>query len=96
VSVVPTHQPESRVDRDDLVFTHRDAKDRAIVEAIRSAHARTRPVLVGTPSVTESEQLAAALRRDGIRCDVLNARNDDEEAAIVSPRNRRLHRSDRS
>jgi preprotein translocase subunit SecA len=84
VSVIPTHRPVCRIDRDDLVFTHRDAKQQVIARAVREAHADGRPVLVGTASVSESEQLAAALRRDGVPCDVLNARNDDEEAAIVS------------
>jgi preprotein translocase subunit SecA len=85
VLVIPTHHPMRRLDREDLVFTDRDAKNRAIVEEIRRVHATGRPVLVGTSTVTESEDLAERLRRDaGIGCEVLNARNDAEEAPIVA------------
>jgi len=85
VVVIPTHRPMRRVDRDDVVFTHRDAKDRAIVEEIRRVQATGRPILVGTSTVTESEALAERLLRDaGIACEVLNARNDAEEAPIVA------------
>jgi preprotein translocase subunit SecA len=84
VVVIPTHRPVVRVDGDDLVFTHREAKDRAIVDEIRRAHATARPVLVGTATVTDSEQLAARLRSAGIVCEVLNARNDADEASIVA------------
>ena len=84
VVVIPTHRPLVRVDRDDIVFTHREAKDRAIVDEIRRAHATGRPVLVGTSTVTESERLALRLRDGGVACEVLNAKNDAEEAPIVA------------
>ena len=84
VVVIPTHQPMVRVDREDLVFTHREAKERAIVEEIQRAHATGRPVLVGTATVTESERVADELRVAGVRCEVLNAKNDAEEAPIVA------------
>ena len=84
VVVVPSHRPVVRVDRDDLVFTHREPKERAIVAEVRRAHAAGRPVLVGTASVTESERLAQRLRDSGVECAVLNAKNDDEEAAVVA------------
>jgi preprotein translocase subunit SecA len=84
VVVIPTHRPMVRVDREDLVFTHREAKERAIVGEIRRAHATGRPVLVGTSTVTESESLAARLRVEGVPCEVLNAKNDAEEAPIIA------------
>jgi preprotein translocase subunit SecA len=84
VVVIPTHRPIARIDREDVLCTHREAKDRAIVDAIRSAHATGRPVLVGTPTVTESESLAERLRGAGVPCVVLNAKNDAEEAPIVA------------
>ena len=84
VVVIPPHVPMVRIDRDDLVFTGREAKERAIVDAIQRAHATGRPVLVGTSTVTESESLAARLRVVGVSCEVLNAKNDAEEAAIVA------------
>ena len=84
VVVVPTHRPVARIDRDDVVFTHRDAKEQAIVRDVLETHATGRPVLVGTATVRESERLAARLRETGIRCEVLNAKNDAEEAGVVA------------
>ena len=84
VVVVPTNRPLVRVDRPDVVFTHREAKERAVVGEVRRAHAVGRPVLVGTLSVVESERLAARLRAAGIACEVLNAKNDAAEARIVA------------
>ncbi len=84
VVVIPTHRPMIRIDRPDLVFTHREAKERAVVEEIRRAHASGRPVLVGTATVEESERLAARLGAAGVIGQVLNAKNDAEEARVVA------------
>jgi preprotein translocase subunit SecA len=84
VVVIPTHRPVARIDRPDILFSHRDAKDRAIVGEIQRAHAVLRPVLVGTSTVAESERLADQLRASGTPCQVLNAKNDAEEAAVVA------------
>ncbi len=85
VAVIPTHRLVQRIDREDVVFATTAAKEHAIVEQLRVAHAAGRPVLVGTASVTESERLAQQLQEAaGIRCAVLNAKNDAEEAAIVA------------
>jgi preprotein translocase subunit SecA len=84
VVVIPTHRPMVRIDREDVVFSHREAKERAIVGEIRRAHAAGRPVLVGTSTVTESERLAERLRSTGVSCEVLNAKNDVDEAPIVA------------
>ncbi|MCG8463012.1 MAG: hypothetical protein MI919_42550, partial [Holophagales bacterium] len=84
VTVVPTHRPILRVDHPDRVFTHRQAKERAVIEEVRSAHGSRRPVLVGTGSVEESDSLAASLRAVGVGCEVLNARDDSREAEIVA------------
>jgi preprotein translocase subunit SecA len=84
VAVIPTHREMKRVDRVDVLFTHRDAKDRAVLAEVRRVHATGRPVLVGTTSVTESERLAIALAESGVACEVLNARNDTEEARVVA------------
>src|SRR5262249_21776136 len=75
VVVVPTHRPMIRVDRPDVIFTHREAKERAVVQDIQRAHATGRPVLVGTLTVEESERLAARLHRVGVACEILNAKN---------------------
>ncbi len=82
--VVPPHVPSRRVDLPDAVFSDRESKRRALLDEIGNLHAAGRPVLVGTASVHESEQLADELRRQGIASAVLNAKHDQEEAEIVA------------
>jgi preprotein translocase subunit SecA len=84
VVVIPTHRPMIRVDHPDLVFTHREAKEQAVVDEIRRVHASGRPVLVGTLTVEESERLAAQLRLADVPCQVLNAKHDEREAQIIA------------
>jgi preprotein translocase subunit SecA len=84
VVVIPTNRPMIRVDQHDVVFTHKEAKEKAVVEEIARAHATGRPVLVGTLTVEESERLAAKLRETGMACEVLNAKRDELEARIVA------------
>jgi preprotein translocase subunit SecA len=84
VLVVPTHRRMIRVDRPDVVFRHREAKETAVVAEIRKVHESGRPVLVGTLTIDESERLAERLRSTGIVCEVLNAKNDEQEAEIVA------------
>jgi preprotein translocase subunit SecA len=84
VVVIPPHKPSRRLDQPDTVFTHREAKDRAVVEAVVAAHRAGRPVLIGTLTVDESERLAARVSLAGVPCQVLNAAHDEEEAVIVA------------
>jgi preprotein translocase subunit SecA len=84
VVVIPPHRPSARIDREDWIFSDCEAKARAIVAEIKRAHASGRPVLIGTSTVTESERLADRLRSAGVSCQVLNAKNDAEEAEIVA------------
>jgi preprotein translocase subunit SecA len=84
VVVVPPHRPCVRRDLADVVFTHKEAKISALVREIASVHAAGRPILVGTSSVRESEQLSAALKDARIDCEVLNAKNDELEAAVIA------------
>jgi preprotein translocase subunit SecA len=82
--LIPPHTPCRRIDLPDHVFTHREAKWRALTEEIVRAHTSSQPVLVGTASVQESEELASLLDARGILCSVLNARHDEYEAEIVA------------
>ncbi len=86
VEVIPTNRPVIRVDHPDTVFATKTEKENAVVEEIRSAHRKAQPVLVGTGSVEESEQLSRRLADSGheIPHHVLNARNDEQEAAIIA------------
>jgi preprotein translocase subunit SecA len=82
VEKIPTNRPMIRVDEPDVVFPTKEAKEQAIVAEIRRCHAAGRPVLVGTASVADSERLSALLA--DVPHEVLNARNDEREAAIVA------------
>ncbi len=84
VVVIPPNRPSIRVDAPDLVFVTKEAKHRALVEEIAAVRATGRPILVGTSSVAESEELAEALRRKSVTCQVLNAKNDELEAEVVA------------
>lgn len=84
VVVIPPNRSCIRVDNPDTVFTHKEAKFNALVEEIKKVNTTGRPVLVGTASVDESERLAGRLIEEGVRCNVLNAKNDAAEAAIVA------------
>ena len=82
--VFPAHRQCRRSDEPDVVFTHRDAKTAALVEEIARVHATGRPILAGTASVRESEDLSVELTLRRIPHEVLNARQDAHEARIVA------------
>ncbi len=84
VSAIPTHLPMIREDFADFVFRDEEAKFNAVIEEIAEKQEEGRPVLVGTTSVEKSEQLAAALKRRGVRHEVLNAKFHEKEAPIVA------------
>ncbi|WP_106245473.1 accessory Sec system translocase SecA2 [Allonocardiopsis opalescens] len=84
VAVVPPNVPCIRKDEPDRLYVTRDDKEDALVAHISSVHGEGRPILIGTLDVAESERLARRLRRAGLECSVLNAKNDAEEAAIIA------------
>lgn len=84
IVVIPPNKPNIRKDFPDEVFTHKEAKTKALIEEISKCHVKKRPVLVGTASVEESEELAGRLIQAGIDCQVLNAKNDELEAGIIA------------
>jgi preprotein translocase subunit SecA len=81
---IPTNQPISRLDHEDLIYRTKREKYAAIVERIRELHADGRPVLVGTISVEVSEILSDLLRKAGVPHNVLNAKQHRKEAEIVA------------
>ena len=89
LAVIPPQRPCIRRDEPDAIFTDRAAKHGAIVAEVSRLHASGRPVLVGTSNVAESESLASMLAVAGIHGRVLNARNDEDEAAIVGEAGRK-------
>ncbi len=81
---IPTNRPVQRKDLDDAVYMTKKEKYRAVVEAVKEAHAKGQPVLVGTITIEVSELLSTMLRREGIQHNVLNAKFHEMEAAIVA------------
>lgn len=84
VVVIPTNKPCIRKDYPDMIFSHQEAKQKALVAEIKRVHETGQPILIGTGSVQESERLATDLWESGVSCRVLNAKNDEMEAKIIS------------
>ncbi|MBS6161652.1 MAG: preprotein translocase subunit SecA [Firmicutes bacterium] len=81
---IPTNKPVARIDLDDAVYMTKKEKFRAVVEAVKEAHAKKQPVLVGTITIETSELLSRMLNREGIHHQVLNAKFHEQEAEIVA------------
>ncbi|MGY5341940.1 preprotein translocase subunit SecA [Paenibacillus glucanolyticus] len=81
---IPPNRPNIRVNHPHRIYTHKEAKFKALVHEISSVHRVGRPILIGTSSVEESDRLAEALAVAGVPCHVLNASNDAEEADIIA------------
>ncbi|MBO5106164.1 MAG: accessory Sec system translocase SecA2 [Clostridia bacterium] len=82
--VIDPHTPCIRTDLDDSIFLTNSERDKALLEEILSANAKGQPVLIGTASVKDSEELSKKLTEKEIEHTVLNARNDEKEAAIIA------------
>ncbi|HZT07949.1 MAG TPA: preprotein translocase subunit SecA [Chloroflexota bacterium] len=81
---IPTNRPMIRRDQADVIYKTENAKFRAVVDEIKELNESGRPVLVGTVSIEKSERLSEMLRREGIRHEVLNAKQHEREAAIIA------------
>ena len=81
---IPTNVPVQRVDREDAVYKTKEEKYKAVVEAVKEAHAVGQPVLVGTITIEVSELLSRMLKKEGIKHNVLNAKYHELEAEIVA------------
>ncbi len=84
VMVIPTNRPVVRKDENDLVYLNEAEKYDAIIEAIGEIHTKGQPILVGTVSIEKSEKLSSLLIRNGIKHEVLNAKNHAREALIIA------------
>jgi preprotein translocase subunit SecA len=84
IAVIPPNRPCVRIDAPDRLYATAKQKEDALAQHVAAVHATGRPVLIGTLDVSESERIAGRLRRTGLSCVVLNAKNDAEEAAIVA------------
>ncbi len=81
---IPTNKPVIRQDHTDVVFKNEAGKYRAIIEQVKTCHAKGQPVLVGTISIEKSEILSKMLKKEGIPHNVLNAKHHEQEAQIVA------------
>ncbi len=86
---IPTNQPMIRIDQADLLYKNEQAKFDAIVEDILGRNKAGQPVLVGTTSVEKSERLSKELKKNGIKHEVLNAKQHEREAAVVAEAGRK-------
>lgn len=84
VIIVPTNVPVARVDEDDQVYRSALEKYQAMIEKVKEANAKGQPALVGTTSIEKSEMLSKMLTEAGIKHNVLNARQHEQEAQIVA------------
>ncbi|PID31380.1 preprotein translocase subunit SecA [Candidatus Saccharibacteria bacterium] len=83
VVVVPPNKPLVRVDHPDLIFKTEKGKLKAVADAIKEYHKAGRPVLVGSGSISKNELIADWLDKEGIKYELLNAKNNEREAAII-------------
>ena len=81
---IPTNRPIARIDDPDVVYKTEAAKYRAVIEQVKACHAKGQPVLVGTVSIEKNEKLSYLLSREGIKHNLLNAKNHEKEAEIVA------------
>ena len=84
VVVIPTNRPLIRIDYPDVIYKTKKAKYKAAAAAIEECHNSGRPVLVGTTSIQQSEELSDILKRRGIKHNVLNAKYHEKEAEIIA------------
>ncbi|HXK84213.1 MAG TPA: preprotein translocase subunit SecA, partial [Clostridiales bacterium] len=81
---IPTNKPMIRIDHPDVLFKTEEAKFNAAIDQIVACHEKGQPVLVGTVSIEKSEKFSKALKRRGIKHEVLNAKNHEREAEIIA------------
>ncbi|MDE6373647.1 MAG: preprotein translocase subunit SecA, partial [Clostridia bacterium] len=84
VVVIPTNRPIQRIDEPDAIFSTVESKKKAIVKEVTERNEKGQPVLIGTVTVDKSEEISRLLRRNGIKHNILNAKNHEREAEIVA------------
>lgn len=81
---IPSNKPIVREDKEDLIYKTEKAKLKAVAEAIKGYHKKGRPVLVGSGSIAKNEMIAGYLESEGIKFELLNAKNNEREADIIA------------
>lgn len=81
---IPTNRPMIRKDHNDVIYKNEAGKFRAVVKEVKESHAKGQPVLIGTVSIEKSEKLSKMLQKEGIKHEVLNAKQHEKEAEIIA------------
>lgn len=81
---IPSNRPVQRIDHDDLIFRSEKGKLKAVADAIKEYHKNGRPVLVGSASIAKNEMIAEWLDKEKVPYEILNAKNNEREAAIIA------------
>jgi len=81
---VPPNKPTIRINHDDVIYKTKDAKYRAIAKEVRARHEKGQPVLIGTTSISNNEAISQYLMEEGVTHEVLNAKNNEREGAIIA------------
>ncbi len=84
VTSIPTNKPSKRTDYNDLVFQSEKGKFQAVAKKVKELNQKGQPVLIGTVSIDKNEMLSAYLTREGVRHNLLNAKNHENEGAIIA------------
>ena len=83
VSEIPTNKPIKRIDEPDKVYIDQRSKYQALIKDVKERHSKGQPILIGTVSVATSEKVYSLLKKEGLKANLLNAKNDEEEANII-------------
>lgn len=84
IVAIPTHKPVQRIDEEDVFFRTREEKYREIMREVKKRHSIGQPVLIGTTSIEQSEEIASRLQAFGLPYQLLNAKEEEKEAAIIA------------
>lgn len=88
---IPTNRPRARIDAEDFVFATIEDKYKAVAEEVAKRHASGQPVLVGTTSILQSEEVAKHLRKKGLDFHLLNAKSVEQEVDLISQAGQKGH-----
>lgn len=87
--VIPTHRPVARIDRGDFIFQTQAGKMKAVAKKVKEINSTGQPVLIGTVSIEHNELLSAYLKNEGVKHEVLNAKNHEREGEIIAQAGKR-------
>jgi preprotein translocase subunit SecA len=84
VVIIPTNKPRVRIDLEDMVFIDKDSKHECIVQEVSKYHKIGKPILIGTTSIEQSEEISELLNKKGLKHQLLNAKSEEQEAGMIA------------